>query len=239
MPAIVGTAGWSIPAGDRVVFPAEGSLLQRYAARLSGVEINSSFYRRHRSSTWANWAQSVPAAFRFAVKLPKEISHQRKLVDCEEVLAAFLDEIAALDDKLAILLLQLPPKLAFEPAVALPFMTLLAGSTKARIVCEPRHPSWFEIEPDALLDNLGIARVAVDPAPIAQAAQPGGWRGFSYWRLHGSPHMYRSPYGPDRLRDYADLLQAERAAGRPVWCIFDNTASSAAMGDALMLRALL
>ncbi|WP_116092388.1 DUF72 domain-containing protein [Sphingomonas crusticola] len=238
-PAIVGTAGWTIPVGDREAFPAEGTSLERYSARLHGAEINSSFHRRHRPATWANWARSVPAGFRFAVKLPKEISHQRKLVDCGEILKAFLDETGALGDKLAILLLQLPPKLAFAPEVATPFLTMLTRSTNARIVCEPRHPSWFEPEPDALLDSLGIARVAADPAPIEAASFPGGWRGLSYWRLHGSPHMYRSPYGPERLAQYANLLQAERAQGRPVWCIFDNTASSAAMGDALILRAQL
>src|SRR3982750_4264845 len=106
-PAIVGTAGWTIPAGDRAAFPDEGSSLERYAARFSGVEINSSFHRRHRPVTWEKWAESTPPEFKFAVKLPKEISHQRKLVDCGDLLAAFVDEIEGLGEKLAVLLLQL------------------------------------------------------------------------------------------------------------------------------------
>lgn len=213
--------------------------MHRYSQLFDGVEINSSFHRRHRQSTWARWAASVPPNFRFSVKLPKEISHVRRLIDCDALLDAFFDEIVALGDRLAILLLQLPPKLSFDPAVAAPFLAALAGRASARIACEPRHPSWFDPTPDALLASLGIARVAADPAPVAAAAVPGGWRGLSYWRLHGSPLIYRSAYGPDRLSGHAQLLRADMAAGRSAWCIFDNTASSAATGDALTLAALL
>ena len=151
----------------------------------------------------------------------------------------FLDEVGGLGDKLAILLLQLPPKLAFDQAVAEPFLAALAAASPARLVCEPRHPSWFEPAPDALLDRLGIARVAADPAIIPAASLPGGWRGFSYWRLHGSPSIYRSSYDDGRLDHYAKLLADERSAGRPAWCMFDNTAGSAATANALGLAGRL
>ena len=72
----------------------------------------------------------------------------------------------------------------------------------------------------------------------ATASNPGGWRELSYWRLHGSPAMYRSSYA-DRIENYARLLEAEAAAGHEVWCLFDNTASSAAAGDALKLMEML
>jgi len=231
MSLIVGTAGWSIASAYRPQFGAGESGLARYATRFGGVEINSSFYRPHRRETWERWAAGVPEGFRFAVKLSKTISHERKLADCDDLAARFLGEASGLGGKLAILLLQLPPKLAFEPDIAEPFLAKLAASTPARLVCEPRHPSWFEAAPDALLDRLGIARVAADPAVVPAAALPGGWRGLGYWRLHGSPAMYRSSYDDGRLNLYATALRAERSA----WCIFDNTASSAATGDALGL----
>ncbi|WP_442679050.1 DUF72 domain-containing protein [Sphingomonas sp. ASY06-1R] len=238
-PIVIGTAGWSIPAACRDAFPAEGSALARYAARFGGVEINSSFHRRHRQSTWTNWADSVPGSFRFAVKLPKEISHRNRLADCNTLLADFLAEIAGLRDKLAILLLQLPPSLVYAPTIAAPFLTRLAGSSGARIACEPRHPSWFTTDVSGLFEQLGIARVAADPAPIAAAAEPGGSASLHYWRLHGSPVMYRSAYGRDRLQTYLARMQADIRVGRSIWCMFDNTASSAAMEDALMLDAML
>jgi uncharacterized protein YecE (DUF72 family) len=235
MTPIIGTAGWSIPAQHAARFGPGESALARYATRCGGVEINSSFHRPHRPETWARWADSVPAAFRFAVKLPKTISHERKLADCGDLVARFLAEAGGLGDKLAILLLQLPPKLTFDPAVAEPFLAALTAASPARVVCEPRHPSWFEPGPDALLARLEIARVAADPALSPAAAAPGGWPGLDYWRLHGSPRMYRSSYDDGRLDLYAAALRDAAPAGRAAWCIFDNTASSAATGDALGL----
>jgi uncharacterized protein YecE (DUF72 family) len=230
----IGTAGWSIPRQYADRFPAEGPSLERYSARLTAAEINSSFHRPHRPATWERWRDSVPGGFRFSVKLPKEITHQRKLVDIAEPLDDFATQVRLLGDKLAVLLVQLPPKLEFDPAVAAAFFTALARHSPAPVACEPRHPSWFEDRADALLARLSVARVAADPAIRPEAAVPGGWTGLAYWRLHGSPAMYRSAYG-DRVRGYADALKGAAAAGREAWCIFDNTASSAAMGDALAL----
>jgi uncharacterized protein YecE (DUF72 family) len=238
MAAVVGTAGWSIPVKDAEHFPSEGTSLERYASRFGGVEINSSFHRPHRASTWAKWAESVPEHFRFSVKMPKTISHQAKLVDCTPLVETFLEEVSGLGGKLAVLLLQLPPKLAFDAALAPHFLAELKARTTVRIACEPRHPSWFEADADALLERLEVARVAADPSVVPQAAVPGGWRGFSYWRLHGSPVMYRSSY-EDRLDRYATAIRAEMEKGGESWCMFDNTASSAATGDALALMAKL
>jgi uncharacterized protein YecE (DUF72 family) len=230
----IGTAGWSIAREAAERFPAEGSSLERYAARFPVAEVNSSFHRPHRVSTWERWRDSVPDRFRFAVKLPKAITHERKLLECGEALDRFIREVGALGDKLAVLLVQLPPKLAFDRTLGAPFFEDLAMRSSAMIACEPRHASWFSGEADALLAGLKVARVAADPARCEGAGTPGGWRGLSYWRLHGSPVMYRSSYA-DRIGFYADALQAEVAAGREAWCVFDNTASSAATRDALVL----
>jgi len=215
-------------------FPADGSGLERYADRFGAVEINSSFHRPHRAATWQRWGESVPEGFRFAVKVPKRITHELRLVGFEEPLATFLDEAGALGSKLAVLLVQLPPKLAWEVDVAQRFFTDLANRSRTAIACEPRHASWFSDEADGLMRDLRIARVAADPVRCEGAGVPGGWRGLSYWRLHGSPVMYRSSYA-DRIGAYAAALQAEMQAGRETWCIFDNTASSAATSDALAL----
>jgi uncharacterized protein YecE (DUF72 family) len=231
----IGTAGWSIPAGAADRFPAGGGSLERYSARFGCAEINSSFHRSHRPETWRRWATSVPPDFRFSAKLSKEITHKRRLVDCAEPLASALAEMEGLGDKLAILLVQLPPSLAFEPAAAGAFLTDLRNRWDRSIACEPRHPSWFEGEAGALLAGLRVARVAADPARVPAAAAPGGWSGLAYYRLHGSPVPYRSSYDDGRLEAYAERLAA---APGEAWCIFDNTASSAATGDALKLMAI-
>ncbi|HEX8533102.1 MAG TPA: DUF72 domain-containing protein [Allosphingosinicella sp.] len=235
----IGTAGWSIPLRDAAAFPEEGTSLERYAARFGCAEINSSFHRSHRPGTYERWAAAVPDGFRFSAKLAKTITHKQRLAEADELVEGFVAEVAGLGPRLAIILVQLPPSLAFDAAVAERFFSVLAGSTDAALVCEPRHASWFEDEAGALLTERHVARVAADPAKVPAAAAPGGWRGLSYYRLHGSPVPYRSSYEPERLQGYAEAMAADLEQGRAVWCIFDNTASSAATGNALDLQAML
>ena len=228
-----GTAGWTIPRLWRDRFPPEGSQLQRYAARLPAVEINSSFYRPHRLETYRRWADSVGPGFRFAVKLPREITHKRRLVDVGPPLLEFARQIAGLGEKLGVILVQLPPSLAFEPDAAASFLRA-ADALPAQLVLEPRHASWFADKADALLAEHRVARVAADPPPVAEAAVPGGWKGFAYFRLHGSPHIYRSSYQEDAIA--AQARSALRAASTAeTWVIYDNTTSGAAAGNALAL----
>jgi uncharacterized protein YecE (DUF72 family) len=233
-PIYIGTAGWSIPRNVADQFPSEGSSLERYAARFPVAEINSSFHRPHRPATWERWRDSVPQSFRFSVKLPKTITHQQKLVGCESLLSDFLDQAHVLKDKLAVLLIQLPPKLELDEDAASSFFSDLGARTPAHLVCEPRNASWFSKYADALLADLKVTRVAADPAICEAAAMPGGYRALNYWRLHGSPQMYRSSY-LDRIDEYAAALSAAAGRGGDNWCIFDNTASSAAAADALAL----
>ncbi|HEU0133584.1 MAG TPA: DUF72 domain-containing protein, partial [Allosphingosinicella sp.] len=233
---LIGTAGWTIPSGSAEAFPSEGSSLERYSTRFGCAEINSSFHRSHRADTWRRWASSVPEDFRFSAKLSKEITHKRRLAEFEAPLAAFMSEMEEMGDRLEILLVQLPPSLAFDPAVAEPFLKALRARWDRHVALEPRNASWFEAEADSLLAEKRVARVAADPAKVPEAAQPGGWLGLSYYRLHGSPVVYRSSYDDGRLEAYAQRIAT--GAG-PAWCIFDNTASSAATADALKLQGLL
>jgi uncharacterized protein YecE (DUF72 family) len=235
----IGTAGWSIPKQHAPVFPLGGTHLERYAGRLPAVEINTSFYRPHRPATYARWAAGVPPAFRFAIKVPRVITHLRRLVDAEEPLARFLDEVEALDDRLGPLLLQLPPTLRYDDAVADPFLSDLRARFAGNVACEPRHASWFTDAADGKLAALQIARVAADPAVVPQAAEPGGWRGLTYRRLHGSPAMYRSRYADAVTDDLARRIRGEQDAGQTCWCIFDNTAIGEATGNAIGLLSRL
>ena len=229
----IGTAGWSLSRATGDAFPREGSHLERYAARFSCVEINSSFYRPHRVQTYARWAGSVPEGFRFAVKAPRAITHEARLRNVREPLAAFVDQISALGAALGPMLIQLPPSLRFETSVVEAFLQDLRSLFTGEIVWEPRHVSWFDPGSDTVLADHRVARVAADPACCKAAGTPGGWRGFGYWRLHGSPRMYYSAYGRERLDAFTDALSPND------WCIFDNTASGAADVDALLLQSLM
>jgi uncharacterized protein YecE (DUF72 family) len=233
----VGTAGWPIPRAVAEAFPTAGSGLERYAARFNAVEINTTFYRSHRPQTFERWRAATPDGFRFAVKAPKAITHQARLVGCAAPLSQFFDEIAPLAEKLGPVLVQLPPSLAFEPAVAAAFLADLRARWRGPVALEPRHASWFGAEAAALLTAHRIARVAADPARTPAAAVPGGDPGLAYWRLHGAPRLYYSPYSPASLDALARVI-AERGQGE-AWCVFDNTASGAAAADALALKARL
>lgn len=228
----VGCAGWSIPKEHAARFPEEGSHLARYARQLPAVEINSSFYRPHRPATYARWAAETPPGFVFSIKVPKEITHIRRLADVVEPLDRFLDETSALGTKRGPLLVQFPPSLVFDAPIASAFFTLLRARYAGAVVCEPRHRTWFTPRADHLLADHDIARVAADPAVLPQAAEPGGSATTAYYRLHGSPQMYYSEYSSEYLDALARTL-ADAARRGPAWCVFDNTAAGAATSNAL------
>ncbi len=229
----IGTAGWTLPRDLRERFEGSGTQLERYAREFSCVEINSSFYRPHRPSTYGRWARSVPETFRFSLKLPREITHVRRLVQADAPLKQFLEESSGLGEKRGVLLVQLPPSFAFEAAVAEAFFRLLRSQYDGRAACEPRHASWYETEADACLDAFAVARVAADPPPVTAAVEPGGARDWSYMRLHGTPVIYRSSYDESRLATIAANL---RRSQKPAWCIFDNTTFGAATANALRVK---
>jgi uncharacterized protein YecE (DUF72 family) len=235
----IGTAGWSVPSRYVEEVPPGGSHLERYARRLDAVEINSSFYRPHQRKTYERWAQSVPAGFRFSVKVPKAMTHEQRLDDCGALLDRFATEVMGLGDKLGVLLVQLPPKLSVEKRVAGQFFRNLRQRIDVPVACEPRHASWFTPDINGWLAERRIARVAADPAPVAGAGEPGGWNGLAYFRWHGSPRIYYSDYDDAALAALRKRLDEERRRGVRAWCILDNTALGAALGNALALtRAL-
>ena len=224
---IIATAAWSIPKHVAGRFPEEGSGLARYAAVFKGVEINSTFYRRHRATTFERWSASVPDDFRFAVKLPREITHGLRLKNIDALFRTFLDDISPLDGKLGPLLCQLPPSLAFDAGSAEAALAAMRTAHAGPIVIEARHKSWASGQAMALLDRHRINRVLADPAPVWQIRDfPEPPR---YVRLHGKPEIYYSSYSDEDIRAFRELLAPDS------WCVFDNTASGAAAENALTM----
>lgn len=233
----IGIAGWAIRKEHGEKFAAEGTHLERYASRFTAVEINSSFYNAHRFETYQRWARSVPADFRFSVKLPKWLTHDRQLEDTGEDLRRFLREISGLGGKLGPLLVQLPPSLSYDPRTAETFCSALRARHRGAVVWEPRHPTWFTGAADRRLEAHGISRVAADPSCGDEGDQPGASDRAAYFRLHGSPVMYQSGYSSEYLSALSARLDA-LAARVPVWCVFDNTARGQATLNALELMRL-
>jgi len=191
-PLRIGTAGWTVPARYDADVPKGGSQLERYARALNAVEINSSFYRPHQRTTYEGWAAATPARFRFSVKMPRSITHFARLKNCDATLDRFAGEVTGLGAKLGVLLVQLPPTLAFDEQVADKFFKDLHARIATPVALGPRNASWFAPELNDWLAKRNVARVAADPARMEGAAEPGGWEGLVYYRWHGSPKIYYS-----------------------------------------------
>jgi uncharacterized protein YecE (DUF72 family) len=231
----VGTAGWSIPRASASRFEGPGTHLERYARLFRCAEINSSFYRPHAAATYAKWRDRTPPDFRFAVKMPRTITHTLKLADVREPLVAFVAETDGLGQKRGPILVQLPPSLSFDPTVAASFLDLLRQVYDGPVVCEPRHATWFNAPVTSLLERYRVSRVAADPARVPEAGVPAGWPRLVYFRLHGSPRTYWSRYDEDAIRATSHSMRSVMAADE-VWCVFDNTASGAAIENAWELQ---
>ena len=236
----IGLAGWSEAVSrHRAVLPViEGldpaaSALTRYASVFDFVEINASFYRQFRPETYTKWAGEVPADFRFAVKMHRLITHFTRLKK-PELLEPFFAAVSGLGEKLSVVLIQFPPSLACDATVAAAFFDALRARYAGPAVCEPRHDSWREPGAAALLAAhcIGVVRTEIpEAAPeVAPDAVP------AYVRLHGAPRRYYSAYSAEQLSQLAGFLHRDQR--RDHFIVFDNTASSAGVRNALELRGL-
>ena len=235
---LIATAGWGVPREHAALVKREGTGLQKYSSVLGAVEINSTFYRRHQPKTFERWRDSVPAAFRFAVKLPRAITHEAALAAPARALAEFFEDVSGLGAKLGPILVQLPASAGFERRRASSFFRALRARHSGPVACEPRNAAWYGATASALFVDYDIARVVADPARPLAAQHAGGTDTLRYTRWHGSPHVYWSAYSDEQLRA---LLEAtlNAPARSEVWCVFDNTASGAALADAERFRVLL
>jgi uncharacterized protein YecE (DUF72 family) len=173
----------------------------------------------------------VPEGFRFSVKLPRTITHEARLVGAAALFETFLSQVEGLGAKLGPLIVQLAPSHSFEPDIVAMFLAEVRQRYGGALVCEPRHASWFDGAADRLLASFGVARVAADPALHVGAERPGAGTPV-YYRWHGSPEVYRSAYGHERLAALASQLRQHATA----WAIFDNTMLGHAFFNARTLK---
>jgi uncharacterized protein YecE (DUF72 family) len=199
----VGIAGWSNPPAIRPARPPAMTHLAFYAEQFSCVEINSSFHRPHRATTYARWRNETPEAFRFAVKMPRSVTHECHLKRCAAEVSRFYEEVEHLQPKLGAILVQLPPDLEFSAAAVRSFFKAAPRPPGVAVTCEPRHPSWFTVGAERTLQRLEVSRVAADPARCPGADRPGGSPRVAYFRWHGSPRMYYSEYSDAQLTAFA------------------------------------
>jgi uncharacterized protein YecE (DUF72 family) len=173
------------------------------------------------------------------VKIPREITHERRLTASDEQLDRFASDVSGWGAHLGALLVQLAPSLAYNAASANKFFDDFRTRIDKRVdvACEPRHHSWFTAEADAFFRAHEVARLAADPPRSEKDGQPGGWADLNYYRLHGSLQIYYSNYARAALERLRRELDASGVRTRATWCIFDNSAAFVALGNALTVAA--
>lgn len=228
----IGTAGWAIPKEFQDSFPTDGGHLQRYSRVFNCVEINSTFSKIHRASTFAKWFESTPEDFEFSLKLHRSFTHGSDLKPRVKDLKSNLELMKHLGQKWSVLLLQFPSKQNFDEKRMGRFYSLIRRHYEGKLVVEPRNTSWLSVEARKLMKEFKVSKVIADPERCPHRTKDILRSGeITYYRLHGTPDIYRSSYSRAFLKSLkTDLIQYDNP-----WCIFDNTTLGKATGNALEL----
>ncbi len=234
----IGTSGWHYPHWRGVFYPEDlpaAQWLPFYARHFSCVEINNSFYRLPERETFDHWRTQTPPGFAFAVKAPQGITHRKKLKVCTDTLQRFLEHAAVLEEKLAVILFQLPPRWRCNPQRLEDFLRWLPAGL--RYTFEFRDPSWHDPAVYALLETYGAAFCLFElgdfRAPLTVTTD------FVYVRLHGPAGPYAGSYSAARLRTWGERLRGWQRQGHSVWVFFDNDEAGHAVKNARLLRRLM
>jgi uncharacterized protein YecE (DUF72 family) len=225
---LVGTSGFSYPAWRNTFYPADvpaAGMLRYYASVFDTVEINHSFYRMPTEALLTGWRRQTAPRFRFALKAPQRITHQRRLRDCEELTRDFVRLAGTLGPSLGPLLFQLPPHLKADVARLEHFVGALPASIEAAF--EFRHPSWFDEATYAVLRAhrcaLCVADTDEDTTPLVATAP------FGYVRLR------RLDYSPEALAAWAQRLRTLPGWKRVyVYVKHDEAGRAPALAQALL-----
>jgi uncharacterized protein YecE (DUF72 family) len=201
---LVGTSGYSYKEWKGRFYPSdlkEAGMLRFYAERFKTVEINNTFYRMPSPELVARWAGEVPPGFRFVLKAPRRITHEKRLADVADTTSRLFEVAAALGEKRGPFLFQLPPYLKKEAARLRDFLGLLPSGVRAAF--EFRDPSWDDDEVEGALRAAGAALCVADtdedesPGPLVPTAEWG------YLRLR------RAEYDEPALRSWADRIRSQ------------------------------
>ena len=159
----VGTSGYSYKEWKGNFYPEDlpaKEMLSYYSRRLPAVEINNTFYRLPQPSMIENWKAQVPARFRFSIKASQRITHIKRLNNVTDETKYLLETAALLEERLGVVLFQLPPNMKKDTGRLATFLDLLPAN--ARTAFEFRHETWFDEEVFGLLREHDCALVVSD-----------------------------------------------------------------------------
>ena len=199
----VGTSGYSYKEWKGNFYPEKlpaKEMLSYYSSRLPAVEINNTFYRLPQRSMLENWKEQVPSEFRFSVKASQKITHFKRLQDAEEETKYLLETAAVLEERLGVVLFQLPPNMKKDLSRLENFLKNLPGGT--RTAFEFRHPTWFDDDVLNLLrtQNRALCISDTDDLPVSNIDKTADW---GYLRLR------RVNYSEENLAEWLARVRAQ------------------------------
>jgi uncharacterized protein YecE (DUF72 family) len=233
----VGCSGWVYKHWRGILYPEglpQTRWFHRYAEEFDTVEINASFYRLPRESTFDGWREKAPEGFRYALKVNRFITHLKKLVGVDEALHEFVRLSRRLGPALGPLLYQLPPSLKLDLPRLEAFLQLIPRDLAN--VFEFRDTSWYVPETYALLDRYGAAFCVHDMAGSKTERIAVG--PIAYVRFHGGVGKYWGRYSDEALLSWPDWLTEQARGGRECLCYFNNDIHGHAIHDAQTLKSM-
>jgi uncharacterized protein YecE (DUF72 family) len=230
---LIGTSGYNYPEWKGSFYPADlpaAKMLPYYAGRFSTVEINYTFYRMPTPKLVAGWCAQVPENFRFTLKAPRRITHDKRLrpADVTDSLRAFVTAAAELGPRMGALLFQLPPNFKKDLGLLTEFLTLLPP--KANAAFEFRNDSWLSEDVYDCLRGRQVALCIADSdkreTPVITTAD------FAYLRLRDEG------YGPADIERWTDTARelSSRCADVFVYFKHEDEGKGAAFGQMMLER---
>jgi len=242
----IGTSGWVYPYWENIFYPEDlpsKDKLKYFSQHFKTAEVNYSFYRLPKPSTYQNWYSQTPGDFLFTVKASRFITHIKRLKDVKEPRKIFIKNALNLKEKLGLVLFQFPPffKATEENIKRLEeFLKyshkLPATNHQLKLAFEFRHKTWCEEKIYKLLKKNRVAWVIADSPSFPKAEKVTA--DFVYIRMHGSKVLFSSKYTKKELKDLAEKIK-KWSKNKDIFVYFNNDAYGHAIENARTLRGFL
>ena len=206
-----------------------------YKQHFNTLELNVTFYRFPKLEVFEGWHEKTPKDFSFSVKAPRFITHFKQFNDTAEIMAGYYDTMQkGLKKKLGCVLFQLPPRAAYTEERFGKILATLDPSFKN--VLEFRHPSWWNKEVFKILGKHKITFCGQShpllPDDIIQNTA------LVYYRFHGTPDLYKSPYSQPFLERVANEIMLNKKS-KKAFLFFNNDIDGSAIKNARQLQQII
>lgn len=233
----IGTSGWNYADWRNIFYPKnvpQSQWLSFYANYFQTVEINATFYRSFDKKIYKKWHDAVPEPFEFILKVPRYITHWKKLQDCDKAIKLFCQSAKLLKNKLGLLLMQFPASFPYDPE-KLEKALLAFGDLREKVVVEFRNKIWLTEEVHALLVRLNCIFCVID-SPLKINCN---WvtSNIAYFRMHGRKIWYNYSYSTHELQQIQKRAQLLAKKGaKQIYIFFNNDVDAFAIESASYLQ---